>query len=443
MKLENLTFKGGVHMKGFKEATENKAIEKALEPKIVHIGLHQNVGAPAKSLVKKRDNVKVGQKIGESDATVTASIHSSVSGVVKGITKMYAPNGRRMEFITIESDGLNEIDESLNVRRKLEDLSKEEIIEILRDTGIVGIGGAEFPTAQKIDFSKDSNVDTIVLNGAECEPYITCDHRMMLEQPEKMIQGLEIIMKSLDVDKGYIAIEDNKKDAIELLKSKIENNNIQVASLKTKYPQGEECMLVYSLLGRTVPREGRPTHVNSYVNNVSTAVAMAEAVLENKPLYEVVVTVTGNGVVEPKNLLVKIGTPIGDIISQCGGFKGAPGKIVVGGPMMGTAQFSLDTPITKGTTAIIVFTEEESKVPKVLPCMKCGKCVEVCPSFLEPLYISANALKDRFEEAEKLDALACIECGSCSYICPSKRPLSESIAYAKREIRSMSKLKTN
>ena len=441
MKLENLTFKGGLHIDGYKESTQSKSIERATEPKVVHIPLHQHVGASAESLVKKGDSVKIGQKIGASEASVTASVHSSISGVVKSIDSMYTPDGYRVECVTIESDGLDEMDESLNIRRKLDDVSSEEIIEILRDCGLVGLGGAAFPTDIKLALAKDSDVDAIVLNGAECEPYLTSDHRVMLEEPEKVIMGLEILMKGLGLEKGYIAVEDNKKDAIESLKSARVNENIILASLKTKFPQGDSYRLINAVFDRIVPKDGRCKDVKSYTNNVSTSLAISEAVLENKPLYERVITITGNGVVEPKNLLVKIGTKIGDIIAQCGGFKGTPGKIIVGGPMTGHTQFSLDTPITKGTTGIIVFTEEETKPVEVLPCIKCGKCLEVCPVHLEPLYISLNALNDRFETAERLDALSCIECGGCSYICPASRPLTESIAYAKREIKSMRKTK--
>lgn len=442
MKLENLTFKGGLKMAGYKESTEGKSIERAIEPKVVHIALHQHVGSATKSLVKKGDSVKVGQLIGESDASLTAPVHSSISGVVKSIDLMYTHDGYREECVTIESDGLNEMDESLNIKRNLDDLSGEEILKIIKDSGIVGMGGAAFPTFSKLEMAKDHNVDRIVLNGAECEPYLTCDHRIMLEEPEKVVQGLEIIMKYLGVEKGYIAIEDNKKDAIESMKAATDDKNIDVASLKTKFPQGDSYRIIDAVLDRIVPKDGRCKDTQSLVNNVGTAVAVAEAVLENKPLYERVITVTGNGIVEPKNLLVKIGTRIGDVISQCGGFKGKPGKIVAGGPMTGYSQFTLDTPISKGTTGIIVFTEEETKPVKALPCIKCGKCIEVCPIYLEPLYISINALNDRFEAAESLDALACIECGSCSYICPAKRPLTESIVYAKREIKSSRKLKS-
>lgn len=435
MRLNNLTFSGGVHMKDHKELTKDKAIEKAHEPKIVYIPLHQHVGAPCKALVKAGDNVKVGQKIGDSEASLTAPVHSSISGVVKGIEMLYTPDGYKVECVVIESDGLNEMDESIKPREGLDKLSKKEIINILREAGIVGMGGASFPLHSKLSTSESADIDSIILNGAECEPYLTADHRLMVEKPELIVSGLEVLLKYFESANGYIGIEDNKKDAIEILSEKIKNHDkVEVVSLKTKFPQGDSYRMVNAICNRIVPQGGRCKDAHTIVNNVGTVAAAAEAILNGKPLYERVVTVTGNGVKEPKNLLVKIGTTIEDIIEQCGGFKGKPGKIIAGGPMTGFTQFTLKTPITKGITGIIVMTAEESYPAKVSPCIKCGKCLEVCPVKLEPLNISAYALKDRFDDAQKLNALACIACGSCSYICPAKRPLVESITHAKREI---------
>lgn len=438
MSLDNLTFKGGLHAPDNKGYTNGKAIELVNEPKTVYISLQQHVGAPCEALVKVGDTVKVGQKIGESKAELSAPVHASVSGVVKSITKMYTTAGVKSDCVVIESDGLNEKIESIGIKNDNK-VSKEEIINKIREAGIVGLGGGAFPTHSKLIASDDCSVSNVILNGAECEPYLTCDHRLMLEQPEKVIQGLEFMMKYLNVEDGYIAIENNKMDAIEILREKTKNSSIKVASLKTKFPQGDSYRIVDAVTGKKVPKGGRCKDACSLVGNVGTAVAIAEAMLENKPLYERVVTVTGNGIKEPKNLLVKIGTPIGDLIKQCGGFKGKPGKIVCGGPFTGIAQFSLDSPVVKATSGIIVMTEEEVRAEKVLPCIKCGKCVEVCPVFLQPLFISAYALKDNIDMAEKYDASACISCGSCSYICPSKRPLTESIDYAKNEIKSSRK----
>lgn len=437
MSLNNLTFKGGIRIKGEKELTKDKPIEKALEPEMVHIPLHQHSGAPCKPLVKRGDKVKVGQKIGESEAFLSAPVHSSVSGVVRRIGNTYTHDGYNVQCVVIESDGLNEIHESVKPKGDLESLSKEEILDAIREAGIAGMGGAAYPTHAKIADCVEDGVQTVILNGAECEPYLTCDYRIMVEKPDLVVQGLRAILKIVDSNDGYIGIEDDKMEAVEKIKEAAsKENNIKVATMKTKFPQGDSYRLVDSLTGRKVPKGGRCKDVGAIVNNVGTAVAIAEAILEGKPLYERVVTVTGDGVKEPKNLLVKIGTTIGDVIAQCGGFNGKPGKIIAGGPMTGHAQFSLDTPIAKGTTGIIVQREESVVKDKVSPCIQCGKCIEVCPINLEPLFISAYALKDRFEEAESLSAEACIECGSCSYICPSKRPLSESIAFAKQEIRA-------
>lgn len=435
MRLDNVTFKGGYHVPDNKSYTSNKAIEKAREPKVVRIPLHQHVGAPCEPLVKVGDTVKVGQKIGDSKASTSAPVHASISGTVKSITKIYNPGGLKVDCIEIESDGLNEYHESYGIKADLSKLSKDEIISRIKEAGIVGMGGAAFPLHTKLITSDDNSVDSVILNGAECEPYLTCDHRIMLESPEKIVTGLKIIMNYLKVENGYIAIENNKMDAVESIKKAASQEDLKIVTMATKFPQGDSYRIVDAVIGRKVPQGGRCKDVGTVVNNVGTAMATAEAVLEGKPLIERVVTVTGKGVKEPKNLLVKIGTSIGEIIDQCGGFNGKPGRIIAGGPMTGMAQFTLDTPVTKGTTGILVMTEEENKVHKVLPCIKCGKCVEVCPVHLQPLFISAYALKDNMEMAQKYYAESCIACGTCSYVCPSKRPLAESIDHAKSEIK--------
>ena len=440
MELGKMTFKHGVHIPEYKEFTEAKAIEKAKEPKLVYISLHQHVGTPCKPLVKVGDNVKVGEKIGDADAAVTAPVHASVSGVVKEFITMHMPDGGRSECIVIESDGKNEMHESIKPNN-YESLSKEDKLHIIKESGIVGLGGAGFPMHCKLTTSDDNSVDVAILNGAECEPYLTCDHRIMLEEPEKVIFGLKVVMDILNIENGLIAIEDNKMNAIETLNKTIDEDKLRVAKVKSKFPQGDSYRLVDSVIDRKVPRGGRCKDAQSIVSNVYTSFAVSEALLEGKPLYERTVTVTGHGIKEPKNLLVKIGTPIGDLIDQCGGFVGKPGKIISGGPMTGHAQYSLNTPVTKLTAGIIVLTEEEAKPKEVLPCIRCGKCLQVCPAFLQPLFISAYALKNDAEKAEEYAATACIECGSCSFICPAKRPLAESIKHIKREIKAQSKKK--
>ena len=435
MKLENLTFKGGVHVPHSKELTEKKALEYAEEPSVVYIPLHQHTGAPCEPLVKVGDSVKVGQKIGQSQAFVSAPIHSSIAGIVKEITTITTPTGINATCVVIESDGSNEMCEEVKPKGSLDGLSSKEIIEIIKDAGITGMGGAGFPTHVKLSPPPDKKIDTVILNGAECEPFLTSDHRLMLEMPEKIIFGLKAIMKALNVENGFIGIETNKMDAVNTLKSAIKpGDNIKVVTLQPKYPQGDEKRLINAVTGRVVPSGGLPMDVNCVVNNVSTAKAIAEAILEGKPLYERVVTVTGNGVNEPKNIIAKIGTPFGEIIEQCGGFNGTPGKVIMGGPMMGLSQFSTEVPVIKGSGGILILTEKEVLAEKVSPCIKCGKCLEVCPVNLQPLFISAYALKKDFEGSEKYGALDCVECGSCSFICPAKRPLVESIRFSKREI---------
>ncbi|MCF6460580.1 electron transport complex subunit RsxC [Clostridium sp. Cult3] len=436
MNLKSFTFKGGVSVPGHKELTEKLPLERAKDPTVVTIPLHQHTGAPCEALVKVGDEVKVGQKIGQSNAFVSAPVHSSVSGIVKSITPMAIPTGLTVNCVVVESDGKNELHESVKAPNSLEELSSRQVIDIIREAGITGMGGAGFPTHVKLSPPSGKKIDTIIINGAECEPYITADHRIMVEEPEKVVFGLKAIMKAMEVERGIIAIEENKPDAIEALKAASkEQGSINVTSLKVKYPQGDEKRLIDATLNRQVPSGGLPMDVGAVVCNISTTKAIAEALEAGKPLYERAVTVTGNGIKEPKNLIVKIGTSFKDVIEQCGGFnEGAPGKIIMGGPMMGISQFSIDVPVIKGSGSILILTEEEAKPVEMSPCIKCGKCIEVCPVNLQPLYLSNYSLKGRFDKAEEFHALDCVECGSCSYICPAKRPLVESIRVAKREI---------
>lgn len=429
-----LSFRGGVHPPHFKSSTERHEIEKAQEPKVVTIPLQQHIGAPCESIVKPGDMVKVGQKIGEAKAFVSAPIHSSVSGKVKEVKQKLTPSGEVL-CVVIESDGKNEIHESVVPKGDIENLSGEEIKNIIKEAGIVGMGGAGFPTHVKLSPPPENKIDTIILNGAECEPYLTADHRLMLENPESIVYGLKAMMKVVNVDKAYIGIEDNKPDAINSMKKAIQNENgIEIVGLKTKYPQGAEKQLIYACTKREVPSGGLPMAVGVVVNNVGTAAAISNAIKTGMPLVERICTITGKGIKEPKNLLIKIGTSFKEIIEQCGGYNGTPGKLIMGGPMMGLAQYTDEIPAVKTTSGILVFSPEEAKLPKPKNCIKCGKCVEICPAFLQPLYISAYSLNNMHETAEKYNALDCIECGSCSFICPSKRPLLQSIRISKREI---------
>ena len=422
------SFFGGVHPE-YNKITEGREIETAELPKRVVIPLSQHTGAPCEALVKIGDNVKVGQKIGDAKSFISAPVHASISGKVVEIAKKPHPVAGESLAVVIESSGKVEYDDSIRKRENVNDLSRKEIIDIIREAGIVGLGGAAFPTHVKLSPPPEKKIDTLILNGAECEPYLTCDHRLMIEETEKIIIGLKLIMKALDVKKAYIGIENNKENAIAFMKDKA--GNIEVIPLKTKYPQGAEKMLIYSITKRKVPSGGLPLDVGVVVQNVGTAKAVYDAVYNGKPLIERCITVTG-AVKEPKNLLVKIGTLFSDLISQCSGYKGEAKKIISGGPMMGIAQYTDEIPIIKGTSGILVLDKEEDYEEK--DCIRCSKCVDVCPVNLMPTTIALYAKRDKIEEAKQYYALDCFECGCCAFICPSKIPLVQYIKYAKAQI---------
>lgn len=431
-----LTFKGGTHPPHGKKYSESKAIEKANEPKIVKIPLSQHIGAPCKPIVEKGDYVKVGQKIGEPLAFVSAPVHSSVSGTVKSIGKEDVAGGSG-QCIVIESDGLFEVCENVTPKGDLEDLNGPEILEIIKEAGIVGMGGAGFPTHVKLSPPPDKKIDLLILNGAECEPYLTADHRLMLERAEDIVYGLKALMKVLEVKKGYIGIEDNKKDAIEAMKEAAKGEPIVIQSLKTKYPQGAEKQLIDAISGREVPSGGLPMDAGAVVNNVATAYAVAQAIKTGMPLIERICTVTGNAISEPKNLEILVGTDISELIEQCNGFSKTPGKVILGGPMMGRATSNYHVPSTKTTSGVLIFDEEMAVIDEPSYCIKCGKCVDVCPINLLPVYLSSNAINDNLHKIQDLNIIDCIECGSCSFICPSRRRLLEGIRLGKTRIRSM------
>ncbi|KAB3531452.1 electron transport complex subunit RsxC [Alkaliphilus serpentinus] len=430
-----LTFKGGIHPPEFKEPTAHLPIEKAVEPKVVVIPLQQHIGAPAEAIVAVGDTVAIGQKIGEAKGFVSSPVHSSVSGTVKAIEKRPSVSGEDVLSIVIEADGKNEVHPSVSPKGKLEDLKAAEILEIIKEAGIVGMGGATFPTHVKLSPPPDKKVDTIILNGAECEPYLTADHRLMLETPEDVVYGLRAMMKVVGVEKGYIGIESNKPDAIDVMKKAVANYpNIQVVGLHTKYPQGAEKQLIWACVKKEVPSGRLPMDVGVIVNNVGTAAQVAKTLKTGMPLVERITTVSGKAIKNPKNLLIKVGVSIKDIVEECGGYHVAPSKIIMGGPMMGIAQHNDEVSLTKGSSGLLFFTEEEAKLPDEKACIRCGKCVEICPAFIQPVHINNFARKDMMESAEKYRALDCIECGSCSYVCPSKINLLQGIRLAKRYI---------
>jgi len=428
-------FRGGVHPEYRKELTASLAITAATIPRKVVIPLQQHIGAPCEPLVKVGDAVKVGQMIGDSEAFVSAPVHASISGTVAAIEPYNHPLGRKVTAIIIEGDGRDEWCSELEPVEKVDDLSPEEIRARIRSAGIVGLGGAAFPAHVKLSPPEGKAIDTVIINGAECEPYLTADHRLMLERPEDIVFGLEVIMKALGAGRGIIGIEDNKPDALRVMRQAIEGkSDMSVVALKTKYPQGAEKMLILATTRRRVPSGGLPLDVGVVNHNVGTTVAIAEAVRKGKPLIERVVTVTGEGVKRPANLMVRLGTLAGDLLEYCGGLREDTCKLIMGGPMMGLAQPTADFPVVKGTSGILALTAEEAAVYENGSCIRCASCVKACPINLVPTFIAQAAEHGLFDRAEKLHAADCIECGCCSYICPAGIPLTQWIRIAKAEV---------
>ncbi len=403
-------FRGGVHPPESK-LTAHLAIKPAPLPKRVVIPLRQHIGAPCEPTVRVGERVKTGQKIGDSSAKVSSPVHSSITGTVSSISPALSPAGVTVNCITIEGDGT---DKHVRLPRLSPDAPRELLLERIREAGIVGMGGAGFPTHVKLNPPKP--VDTLIVNGVECEPFITCDHRLMVEHCEHILEGAKIVARILGVERVIIAIEDNKPDAIERMRREAEGF-ARVVPLKTRYPRGDERHLIKSLLGKEVPAGGLPFDVGVVVQNVATLKAIRDAVLEGKPLIERVVTVTGD-VSEPGNFLVRIGTPISELLKLCGG--GEPAKLIAGGPMMGVA-LPADAPIVKTTGNVLVMREVREEEER--PCIRCGRCVDVCPMGLMPTLLAKLVRASKWEECLKNDILSCDECGCCAYICPSRLPL--------------------
>jgi electron transport complex protein RnfC len=432
------TFKRGVHPDYYKEFTSAKPIEQAPLPKRVIIPLEQHIGEPCRPLVKKGDVVEEGQKIGEANAFVSAPIHASISGKVREVALQPYPAGGRVLSVVIEGDGSKKQWNGGDVALDLDNLQPATLREIVREAGIVGMGGAAFPTVVKLSPPGESKVDSVILNACECEPYLTADHRLMLEEPEKILWGLKAIIKAVGAETGFVGIEDNKPDAAEALTMAAAKvaPHIKVVVLETKYPQGAEKMLINAVLGRKVPVGKLPFNVGVVVHNVATAFSIYEAVRYKKPLIQRVVTVSGNGVGEPKNLRVRIGTTFGEILSLCGGITGEGEKEVLsGGPMMGIAQTTLNVPVVKGTAGITVLVGREIKPSEYDPCIRCASCVEVCPMGLMPYRIGDLGRLARTAEFKAWSGTSCMECGCCSFVCPSKRPLVEWIRVGKIKLR--------
>lgn len=428
-----LTFKRGVHPPHGKHLSENKPIEDYTPKGLLVFPMSQHIGAPCEPLVKKGDKVLLGQKIGEAKGFGMSAIHSSVSGTVKDIAPRLTAGGTKVLSIVIENDNEYISVPNLEKERDYTKLSKEDLLNIIREAGIVGMGGAAFPTHVKLNPPADKNIDSIIINAAECEPYLTCDHRLMLEESEKIVIGLNIILKIFPNAKGYIGIENNKPDAIELMEKCCKDYpNIEVKALKTKYPQGAEKQLIYSITKREVPSGKLPADVGCVVQNVGTVYQIYKAVVLGLPLTDRIVTITGGAIKEPKNLRVKLGTSIKELVEYCGDFKEEPIKVISGGPMMGMTLSSLDIPVVKGTSGVLCLTEKEGHMPDSTSCIRCGKCIEACPMNLLPTNLHSLCERHEFEEFEKLNGLDCIECGCCTFVCPAKNHLVQSIRVGKR-----------
>ena len=424
---------GGVHPSERKEFTEHLPLKKFPDPEVVVIPLSMHAGAPAEPVVQVGDTVKVGQKIGEAAAFISSPVHSSVSGTVTAIETRRHATREECLSVVIQSDGKNTLHESVQPHKALEDLTPDEIVDIVREAGIVGMGGAGFPTAVKLKPAKP--VDTVLLNGCECEPLLTADHRVLLEYADDVIYGLKAMIKTVGAEKGIIVIEDNKQDAIELMEDKTAGcENIEVVAAKTKYPQGAEKMLIKRVLKRQVPSGGLPADVGCVVANVSTTKAISDAIQKGMPLIERVVTMTGERLKNPGNYIVKIGTSTKELIDYCGGITGDDVTIKAGGPMMGFDLSDPDVPIMKGSNGIIAVDTDHTAEQ---PCIKCGRCVDVCPMELSPLYFSKYADEENWQGMKEKNVMDCIECRSCEYICSSKIPLVTKIKAGKNAVRGM------
>lgn len=430
-------FRGGVHPPENKLQTENMQIEKLPSPDEIFVPLLQHIGAPLNPLVSVGDRVLKGQKIGDAEG-LTSPIHSPVSGTVTKIENRMFPLSGKVMTVFIENDKKEEWAELTKIA-DWEKADKQELLSIIREKGIVGIGGATFPTHVKLNPPPNVKIDSLILNGAECEPYLNSDNRLMLENPKSIIEGIKIIKKILNVENVYVGIEDNKPEAIKSMREAANGTGIEIVPLKTKYPQGGEKQLIKSILNREVPSGQLPSAVGVVVQNTGTAAAIYEAVVNGLPLIEKVVTVSGKAIKTPKNLKVLIGTPFSNLLDYCGVERDKIAKLVMGGPMMGLSQMTEDVTVIKGTSGLLALTEEETRPYKTRACISCSKCVSVCPMGLAPLMFDRLAATKQYEEMAAINLMDCIECGSCSYICPANRPLAEAIKTGKSKLRAKKK----
>ncbi len=425
--MAKLTFNGGIHPYDGKDLSKDKPIKAVLPKGDLVYPLSQHIGAPAKPIVEKGDHVLTGQKIAEAGGFVSAPIYATVSGTVKAIEPRRVVTGDSVMSIIVENDGLYE-EVKYSERKPLEEMTREEIIECVKEAGIVGMGGAGFPTFIKLSPKEPEKIDYVIANCAECEPYLTSDYRRMLEEPEKLVGGLKVSLELFENARGILAVEDNKPDCIEKLKELVKDEpRISVKELKTKYPQGAERQIIYATTGRAINSSMLPADAGCVVNNVDTVVAIYHAVIEGKPLMNRIVTVTGDAIANPQNFIVRIGTNYHELVEEAGGFKQEPVKIVSGGPMMGFALFGLDVPTTKTASALLCLTEDEVSRMEPSACINCGRCVEVCPGRVVPKLLAVAAANGDEETFLAHDGMECCECGCCSFVCPAKRHLTQNI----------------
>ena len=438
--MKTKTFPHGIHPQELKESTSNKPLQPLPTPEKVIIPLHQHFGSPAEPLVKKGDKVFMGQKIGESKSFFSACVHASVSGKVMKIENYNHPLGNPVSAVTISNDGEDRVFPDIKEYKNPLSLNPEKIRQIVKDAGIVGLGGAAFPTAVKLSPPKDKPIDTIIINGCECEPVLTADHRLMLEYPDDIIKGAELVRIATGAEKIILSIENNKQDVYNLLQKKNYTFPLEISLLKTKYPQGAEKNLISALLKRTVPRGGLPFDVGVVVQNVGTVKAIWDAVTKGKPLYERALTVSGEGVTSPKNLIVRIGSLFQNAIDYCGGLQESANILVMGGPMMGLAQGTSDVPVIKGTSGILAWAEPEHITEH--NCISCGRCVSHCPMGLVPTQLMKYSKLDYLSEAESRGIMDCVECGSCQYSCPAGIPLVHWLRVGKHKITDLKRKKS-
>ena len=434
------TFKHGIHVLDKKELSKDKPIRIVKPSNIMVYPMQQHIGTKAKPCVKVGDRVLLGQIIGTADGFISSNVLSTVSGKVLSIEDRLTILGQKSECIVIENDGKDDAIEGYGIERDYNSLSAEEIIKIIKDAGIVGLGGACFPTHVKLSPKEPKNIDYVLVNGAECEPYLTSDYRLMIEETELLIKGLQCILKLFPNAKGIICIEDNKKDAYEKITSSCNNiANIEAALMKTKYPQGGERQLIYAITGRKFNVSMLPADVGCIVDNIDTVISIGNAVCKSIPLLRRIMTISGDAFKDYANVSVRLGTNYKEVIDVVDGFKDKPEKIISGGPMMGQAIFTLDLPVSKNSSALISFKKDPIKNLKITNCINCGRCVSACPINLIPTRMLKAAKADNYEEYIKLYGTECINCGSCSYVCPAKQPLTAYFTYMKSAVRDYQK----